>query len=47
MHIFKADKEYISVGEPRLGEKIVSTPAFSDGRIYLRGYDNLYCIGKP
>jgi len=44
MHIFKVDKEYVSLGEPQLGEKIVSTPAFSNGRIYLRGYDNLYCI---
>jgi outer membrane protein assembly factor BamB len=46
MHIFKADKKYISLGEPELGEKMVCTPAFSDSRIYLRGYDHLYCIGK-
>lgn len=46
MHIFKGEKEYISISEPELGEKIVCTPAFSEGRIYLRGYDNFYCIGK-
>jgi len=46
MHIFKADKEYTSLGEPALGEKSVCTPAFSSGRIYLRGDKNLYCIGK-
>ncbi len=46
MHIFKADKEYLSLGEPALGEKSVCTPAFSNGRIYLRGDKNLYCIGK-
>ena len=46
MHIFKADKEYVSLGEPALGEKSVCTPAFSNGRIYLRGDKNLYCIGK-
>jgi outer membrane protein assembly factor BamB len=46
MHIFKADKEFISVGEPKLGERSACTPAFSNGRIYLRGDKNLYCIGK-
>jgi len=46
MYIFKADKEYIEVAKPELGEKVVCTPAFANGKIYLRGYDNLYCIGK-
>jgi outer membrane protein assembly factor BamB len=46
MHIFKADKEYVSLGEPVLGEKSACTPAFSNGRIYLRGDKNLFCIGK-
>ncbi|MFC2103897.1 PQQ-binding-like beta-propeller repeat protein [Bacteroidota bacterium] len=45
-HIFKADKEFVSLGEPILGEKVVSTPAFTDGRVYIRGDKNLYCIGK-
>ncbi len=46
MHIFKADREYASVGEPSLGEKSACTPAFSTGRIYIRGDKNLFCIGK-
>jgi len=46
MYIFKADKEYIEVAQAELGEKVVCTPAFADGKIYLRGYDNLYCVGK-
>ncbi|NVO09658.1 MAG: PQQ-like beta-propeller repeat protein [Bacteroidales bacterium] len=46
MHIFKADKVYASLGEPKLGEKTVTTPAFANGRIYIRGDKNLYCIGK-
>lgn len=46
MHIFKADKVFTSVGEPALGEASVCTPAFSGGRIYIRGDQNLYCIGK-
>ena len=46
MHIFKAAQEFASVGTPSLGEKIVCTPAFAGGMIYLRGYDHLYCIGQ-
>ena len=29
-----------------LGESVVSTPAFADGRIYLRGRKNLYAISN-
>jgi outer membrane protein assembly factor BamB len=46
MHIFKADKEFSVIGEPKLGEKSACTPAFSEGRIYIRGEKNLYCVGK-
>ena len=46
MHIFKADKEYKEIAAPALGEKSDMTPAFADGRIYIRGEKNLYCIGK-
>lgn len=46
MHIFKADKAFASVGDPQLGEPSVCTPAFADGRIFIRGDKNLYCIGK-
>ena len=35
------------VGEMNLGEACVTCPAFQDGRIYLRGEKNLFCIGKP
>lgn len=46
MHIFKVDKEYVSLGEPKLGEPVSCTPAFANGRIFIRGEKNLYCIGK-
>ncbi len=45
-HIFKVDKEYVSLGEPKLGEPVSCTPAFANGRIFIRGEKNLYCIGK-
>jgi len=46
MHILSLAKEKSLLGEPKLGEKAVSTPAFANGKIFLRGYDHLYCIGK-
>ncbi len=45
-HIFRPDKEFVSVGKANLGEGVVSTPGFADGRIYIRTDKNLYCIGK-
>jgi len=46
MHIFRAGKTFSLDGEPALGEGSVCTPAFADGRIFIRGDRNLYCIGK-
>ncbi len=34
------------LGEADLGEECVTSPAFQDGRIYLRGKTNLFCLGK-
>lgn len=44
MHIFKLDKEFKLIGEPKLGEDCVCTPAFSDGNIFIRAGGSLYCI---
>ena len=45
-HIFKADKTFELIAEPKLGEKSVCTPAFSNGRIFLRTETSLFCIGS-
>jgi len=45
-HIVKADKEYSAMGSCELGEKSDSTPAFMNGRIYIRTQKNLYCIAE-
>ena len=44
-YIFEISKELKLIGEPSLGEKSIVTPAFAEGRIYLRGTNFLYCIG--
>lgn len=46
VHIFGATGEYIEIGTIETGEPVYATPAFMDGRIYIRGDNNLYCIGK-
>jgi outer membrane protein assembly factor BamB len=44
MHIVKASREFDLVAVSPLGERANTTPAFSEGKIYLRTDDNLYCI---
>jgi outer membrane protein assembly factor BamB len=45
VHIFEAASEYIPVASIAMGEPVYATPAFTDGRIYIRGDDHLFCIG--
>ncbi len=33
------------ISSPLLGERVYSTPAFADGKIYIRGKNNIYAIG--
>ncbi len=46
MHIVSAGKEYKLISEPRIGESAAATPAFLNGKIFIRGEVNLYCIAK-
>ena len=46
MYIAEAGSEYKELAKCELGEKCHASPAFADGRIYIRGIDNLYCIGS-
>ena len=47
MHVVKAGPKYELVARNELGEKTYASPALSDGQMFLRGFKNLYCIGKP
>jgi len=44
MFIYRAAAEYELLGSPSLGETTFATPAFMDGRIYIRTETQLYCI---
>jgi outer membrane protein assembly factor BamB len=46
MLIIEAGAEYKELARCELGEDCYASPAFADGRIYIRGLENLYCIGK-
>ena len=46
MFIVEAGPEYKELARCELGEECRASPAFADGRIYIRGQENLYCIGK-
>jgi outer membrane protein assembly factor BamB len=46
MYIFKADKTFSLIGEPKIDEGSFCTPAFFYGGIIIRGDKNLYCIAK-
>ncbi len=45
MLIAEISIEYKEVAKCELGEDCFASPAFMDGRIYIRGLENLYCIG--
>lgn len=44
MHILEAGPSYKVLAESPLGERADCTPAFSDGKLFIRGKSNLYCI---
>jgi len=44
--IFKAARSFELVAEPALGEPVVCTPAITEGRVFIRGTNHLFCIGS-
>ena len=46
VRIYEVSKEEKLLGESIMGEKLTTTPAFSEGRIYIRTPKFLYCIGN-
>ena len=46
MHIAEFGAEYKELTSSEFGEDCYASPAFMDGRIYIRGKENLYCIGS-
>lgn len=45
-HVIAADKEFRVLAKNPLGEEAYSSPAISDGRIFIRGAQHLIAIGR-
>jgi outer membrane protein assembly factor BamB len=45
--IVSATREFKELGRSELGENAYASPAFLDGRIYVRGEKHLFAIGNP
>ena len=46
MFIGEYKPKYKELAKCKLEEKCHASPAFIDGRIYIRGFEHLYCIGE-
>lgn len=46
VYVLSALPKYQLLAKNSLGEMIRATPAVADGRLYIRGQNHLYCIGK-
>ena len=44
--VVKADKEFEELAKVSLGERVYSTPAVADGKVFVRGESHLFCFGK-
>lgn len=44
--VFKASPKFELLSTNSMGEKVIGSMAVSDGLLFIRGYNNLWCIGK-
>lgn len=44
--VIEAAREFKEIARCELGESVVASPAFADGRMYVRSAESLYCIGS-
>jgi outer membrane protein assembly factor BamB len=43
--VVRAGRKFEKLAQNELGEELSASLAFSNGRIYLRSFEHLYCIG--
>jgi outer membrane protein assembly factor BamB len=46
VYVLAAETKYQLLGKSSLGERFRASPAVANGRLYLRGENHLFCIGK-
>ena len=45
MIVVKASPDFQEIRRSKIDDKVYASPAFSDGKIFIRSLENLYCIG--
>ena len=45
--VLKSGREPLILARNDIGERLMASPAISNGQIFLRGDDRLFCIGRP
>jgi outer membrane protein assembly factor BamB len=45
INVIKPGRTFERIAQYELGESCYASPALSDGQVFLRGFQNLYCIG--
>ena len=46
VNVIKAGKEFERVATYEMGESCYASPAISDGQVFVRGFEHLFCFGK-
>jgi outer membrane protein assembly factor BamB len=46
VHVFRAGPKFERLGKSTVGEPIFATPAVANGKLFIRGRTNLYCVGS-
>lgn len=46
VNVIKPGTEFNLVAQYELGESCYASPAISDGQVFLRGFEHLFCIGR-
>jgi outer membrane protein assembly factor BamB len=47
INVIRPGEKFNRVARYELGEQCYASPAISDGQVFLRGFQHLFCIGKP
>jgi outer membrane protein assembly factor BamB len=47
VYVFRAATEFKLLAKNSMGEPVLASPAVADDRLYIRGKEHLFCIGKP
>lgn len=45
--VISAGREFTQVGSGSFGESVYASPSFAHGRMYVRGTERLFCVGRP